>query len=60
MKLVLSLGLSTVAFFVASFFMKRHLDSIDIPKGMARSLTIFSVALAVSYGVAMAIDFLFP
>ena len=60
MKLVLSLGLSTVAFFVASFFMKRYLDSMDIPKGMTRNLTIFSVALAISYGVAMIVEFLFP
>lgn len=60
MKLALSLGLSTVAFFVTSFFMKRYLDGMDIPKGMTRSLTIFSVALAVSYGVAMSVDFLIP
>jgi hypothetical protein len=60
MRLVLSLGLSTVAFFVTGFFMKRYLDSMDIPKGMTRSLTIFSVALAVSYGVAMSVDFLVP
>jgi len=59
MKLVLNLALSTIAFFVAGYFMKRYLDSIDIPKGVTRSLTIFCVALAASYGVSVAVDFIF-
>jgi len=60
MKLVLNLALSTIAFFVAGYFMKRYLDGIGIPKGVTRSLTIFCVALAVSYGAALAFDFIFP
>jgi hypothetical protein len=59
MKLVLNLALSTIAFFVAGYFMKRYLDSIDIPKGVTRSLTIFCVALAASYGVSVAVDSIF-
>jgi len=59
MKLVLNLALSTIAFFVAGYFMKRYLDSIDIPKGVTRSLIIFCVALAASYGVSVAVDFIF-
>ena len=60
MRLVLNLGLSTVAFFVAGHYMKRYLDGMDIPKGMTRNLTIFCVALAASYGVAVAVDVLLP
>ncbi len=42
---------STIAFFVASYFIKRWMDDNDIPKGMTRSLSIFALAVAVSYGV---------
>lgn len=52
------LVVSTIAYFVASHFIKRQLDEMEIPKGMARSLTIFALALAVSYGVAMAVDWI--
>ena len=34
---MLSLVLSTIAFFVASYYLKRYLDDMDIPKGMTRS-----------------------
>jgi hypothetical protein len=54
---VLSLIASTIVFFVASYFIKRYLDGIDIPKSMTRSLVIFCLALAVSYGVAVVVDF---
>ena len=54
---MLSLVLSTIVFFVASYFIKRYLDRIDIPKSMTRSLVIFCLALAVSYGVAVVVDF---
>ena len=36
----LALVLSTLAFFVASFFIKRRLDDMDIPETMARSIVI--------------------
>jgi hypothetical protein len=51
-----SLALSTIAFFVASFYMKRSLDRMEIPKGTARSLSVFAGALAVSYAVGLAVD----
>ena len=54
---MLSLVLSTLAFFVASYFIKRYLDRIDIPKSMTRSLVIFCLALAAAYGVAVIVDF---
>ena len=53
---MLSLVLSTVAFFVASYFAKRYLDDMGMPKGAVRTLWIFCVAAAVSYGVAFVVD----
>jgi hypothetical protein len=48
---IASLIVSTIAFFAASYFIKRWMDENEIPKGMTRSATIFVLALAVSYGV---------
>ena len=53
---MLSLVLSTIAFFVTTYFAKRYLDESDIPKGLTRGVLVFTVALAVSYGVAMIVD----
>jgi len=53
---MLSIVISTIAFFIASFFVNRWLDSMDIPKGMTRGTVIFIAAAAVSYGVAMLVD----
>jgi hypothetical protein len=50
---MLSLILSTVAFFVATYIIRRQLDAMDMPKGMTRSVLIFTLAAAVSYGVAV-------
>lgn len=52
--------LSTIAYFIASYYLRRYMDEIDIPKGMARSIMIFSLALVISYAVAMAADYLLP
>jgi len=49
---MLSLVLSTVAFFIAGYFIKRYLDDMGIPKGMTRILVIFCGAVVISYGVA--------
>ena len=54
--MIASLVASTVAFFVASYFIKRWLEDNDIPKGMARGLLVFSLALAVSYGVGWVVQ----
>jgi hypothetical protein len=51
-----SIVVSTIAFFVASWFIKRRLEQEDIPKGMTLNLIVFVLALAVSYGVAAAVD----
>ncbi len=55
---MLSLLLSTMAFIVASFLIKRWLDDMDIPKTMVRGMLIFVAAALVSYGVAYLVDLL--
>ena len=56
--MVASLIVSTIAFFAASYFIKRWMDDNDIPKGMTRNATIFSLALAVAYGASWLVDHL--
>jgi len=53
---MLSLVVSTIAYIVAAYFIKRWLDDMDIPKGTTRSLVIFVGAAVVSYGVAFVVD----
>jgi len=53
---IASLIASTIAFFVAAYFIKRWMDENDIPKGVTRSLSIFVLAIAISYGVAWLVD----
>lgn len=53
---MLSLVVSTIAFFVASYYMKRWADDNDIPKGMTRNVSIAVAAIAVSYLIAWVID----
>ena len=47
---------STVAFFVAAYFIKRWAEDIDLPKGMVRNSFVFALALAASYAVQVAVD----
>ena len=51
-----SLVVSTIAFFVASHYLRRWADNTEFPKGMSRSIGIFVIAVAISYGVAWLID----
>jgi len=55
---MLSFVVSTIAYFVAVYFIKRYLDEIGVPKTMVRSLVIFVLALAVAYGVAFVADWI--
>jgi len=55
-----SLVLSTIAFFVASFYIKRYLDGIGVPKTVTRGLVIFVLALAIAYGVAFIVGLVMP
>jgi hypothetical protein len=54
--MIASLVASTIAFFVASYFIKRWMDDNDIPKGMTRSVAILVLALALAYGVGWLVD----
>jgi hypothetical protein len=54
--MILSLLVSTIAFFAASYFIKRWMDDNDIPKGVTRSLTVLALAIAIAYGVAWLVD----
>ncbi len=58
--MLLSLVVSTIAFFVGSFYIKRYLDGIGVPKTMTRGLVIFVLALAIAYGVAFIVDLVTP
>ncbi len=55
---MLSLVLSTVAFFIAGYCAKRYLDDMGMPNGTTRSLSIFCFAAAVSYLVAFIVDWI--
>ena len=57
---MLSLVISTVACFVAAYFIKRYLNGMDIPKGMTRSVVVFTLALAIAYGVALVFEWIAP
>ena len=51
-----SLLASTVVFFVASYFIKRWMEENDIPRGMTRGITIFTLAVALAYGAGWLVD----
>ena len=53
---MLSLVFGTVAFFVASYFIRRYLNEIGIPRTLVRGLVVFVLALAAAYGVAFIVD----
>jgi hypothetical protein len=55
---MLSLAVSTAAFFVFGYFLRRWADENDVPKGMTRNISIFVVALALAYGVAWLVNML--
>ena len=54
--MIASLVASSIAFFVASYFIKRWMEENDIPRGMTRSVTIFVLAVALAYGVGWIVD----
>ena len=57
---MLSLVLSTVAFFVARYYVNRYLDDIGVPKTLTRSLVAFCFALLIAYGIALVVDWIAP
>jgi hypothetical protein len=53
---VLSFFLSTIAFVLAAYFIRRYLDGIGIPRSMSRGIVVFVAALLIAYGVAFLVD----
>jgi hypothetical protein len=51
-----NLIISTIAFFIAVWYIRRYLDEQGIPKGMTRSLLVFLLAYLVSWGAGEAVD----
>jgi len=51
-----SFFISTFAFFVAGYLVKRKLEEWDIPGGITRATVIFVIALIVSYAVGSVVD----
>ena len=49
---MLDLILSTVAFFAASYGLKRFLDNQDIASGRSRSILVLVIATAASFAVS--------
>ena len=54
--MIAALIASTIAFFVASYFIKRWMEENDIPKSVTRGVAIFALAVAVAYGVGWLVD----
>ncbi len=48
---MLSFFVSTIAFVVAGFFIRRYLDEIGIPRSMSRALVVFVAALIIAFPV---------
>jgi hypothetical protein len=55
---MLSLVISTVAFFVAAWYVKRYLDELEIPKGLTRGVLVFTLSAAAAWGAGAAINWL--
>jgi len=55
---MLSIVISTIVFFVASFLIKRRFVEMGLPAGMTRSLMVFCLSVAIAYGTAAAIDWI--
>ncbi len=54
----LDLILSTIAFFVASFWVRRFFDDQGFPHGMARSAMVLVIATAASFAVSAMVSWL--
>jgi hypothetical protein len=55
---MISVVVSTICYFVCSELLKRYFDSVQIPRGTTRSITVFVVSLGIAYSVAAAVDWM--
>lgn len=53
---MLSLFLSTIAFFLAAFFINRYLDAQGLEHNMPRKILVGTLATVISIGAAWATD----
>ena len=53
---MLNLIISTIAFFVAAWFVNRYLDEQEIAKGMTRGVLVFMLAFLASWGAGEIAD----
>lgn len=51
-----SILISTIAYFIAAYFLKRYLENMGIPKGPTRTIVIVVIALALAYGIAAVVE----
>jgi len=51
-----SFFLSTFAFFIGAYFIRRYLGNLGIPKTFTRGVVVFVSALLLAYGVAFVVD----
>lgn len=51
-----NLIISTIAFSIAAWYIHRHMDEREIPKGMTRGILVFTVASLVSWGAGEGVD----
>jgi len=55
---VTSLAVSTIVFFVASILINRRFEAMGFPKGMTRSLTRFTLSMALAYAAGAAVSWI--
>jgi predicted PurR-regulated permease PerM len=53
-----NLLVSTIVFFVAAWYIHHYLEEQGIPKGMTRSILVFTLASVLSWGSGEAVDWL--
>ena len=51
-----NLVISTIAFFIAAWYLNRYLDEREIGKGMTRGMLVFLLASLASWGVGELVD----
>ncbi|MFA6015056.1 MAG: hypothetical protein WC742_08295 [Gallionellaceae bacterium] len=53
-----NLVVSTIVFFIAAWYINRHLDEQEMPKDITRSLLVFLLAYVLSWGSGELVDWL--
>lgn len=54
---MLNMILSTLAFFVAAWYINRYLDEQEIAAGMTRRILVIVLASVVSFAVGLGVDY---